>query len=54
MLRMVGYAPEVIWSENSSSRLTEVVIEMAGCEHVANILLAWLRTIPGVEAAAII
>ena len=54
MLQMVGYAPNVIRSEKTSSKLTEIVIEMHGCEHVADILLAWLRTIPGVEAAAII
>jgi hypothetical protein len=54
MLRMVGYAPNVIRSEETSSKLTEIVVEMRGCEHVADIFLAWLRTIPGVETAVII
>jgi len=54
MLRMVGYAPMVIWEQEKNGGLTEIAIEITGSERMEEILRAWLLTIPGVDATTII
>jgi hypothetical protein len=51
---MVGYAPEVTLAESTDTGTSKIALELVGDQHAAAILVAWLRTVPGVEAAKII
>lgn len=50
MLRMVGYSPKILHTETLDRDRTRVLAEMPGTGSVAQILVAWLRTIPGIES----
>jgi hypothetical protein len=54
MLRMVGYSPKVAGTEDAGGGVSKIILELTKDERVAEVLVAWIRTIPGVQAATVI